>query len=122
MAKPKNIDEYLATLNPDQRGALQKLRQTIKAAAPKAEECMSYSLPAFRQDGVLVCFRAAANHCALHPMNGTIVDQFKKALKKYSTSKGTIRFQPDQPLPATLVRKLVKARVAENQLRKAKRK
>ena len=122
MAKPTTIDEYLATLKPDQRKALQQLRKTIKAAAPKAEECISYSLPAFRQDGILVCFRASASHCALHPMNGTIVDEFKKALKKYSTSKGTIRFQPDQPLPATLVRQLVKARIAENQQRKAKKK
>lgn len=112
-AKPSTIDEYLARVNPKQRPVLEKLRQTIRAAAPGAEECISYSLPAFRLNGPLVGFGASANHCAFYPMSGTIVAAFKKELAGYDTSKGTIRFQPDRPLPAALVRKLVKARLAE---------
>ena len=113
--RPKTIDEYLAALSADQRAALQKLRRTIKAAAPKAEECISYSLPAFRLKGrPLVAFGARANHCAFYPMSGTTVKAHEHALKAYQTSKGTIRFDPAKPLPAALVRKLVKARIAEN--------
>ncbi len=113
-AKPKTIDEYLAALNADQRAALKKLRKTIRAAAPKAEECISYQLPAFRLNGMLVAFGATANHCAFYPMSSATVEAYKDELKEYDTSKGTIRFQPSKPLPAALVRKLVKARIAEN--------
>lgn len=112
-AKPKTIDEYLATLSNDKRAALERLRRTIRAAAPRAEECISYQLPAFRLDGrMLVWIGATANHCAFYP--GAVVEAYKDELKDYDTSKGTIRFQADSPLPATLVRKLVKARIAEN--------
>jgi uncharacterized protein YdhG (YjbR/CyaY superfamily) len=113
-AKPKTIDEYLAALCDDKRAALEKLRKTIRAAAPKAEECISYQLAAFRQDGMLVAFGATAKHCAFYLMSSSTVESHKDELKGYDTSKGTIRFQPDKPLPASLVRKLVKARVAEN--------
>ena len=114
-AKPKNIDEYLAALSDDKRAALEKLRKSIRAAAPKAEECISYGLAAFRLDGrVLVAFGAAANHCAFYPGSGTTVAAHEDLLKGYDTSKGTIRFQADKPLPDALVRRLVKARVAEN--------
>lgn len=114
MAKPETIDEYLATLNPDQRAALQKLRKAIKAVVPRAEECISYSMPAFRNDGMLVAgFRAAAKHCAYYPMSGSTIRTLKRDLKDYDTSEGTIRFKPDKPLPAALVKKLVKARIAE---------
>jgi uncharacterized protein YdhG (YjbR/CyaY superfamily) len=113
--KPKIIDEYLAALSDDKRVALEKLRTTIKAAAPKAEECISYQLPAFRLNGrMLVAFGASANHCSFYPMSSSTVEAYKDELKDYDTSKGTIRFQPDNPLPATLVRKLVKARIAKN--------
>src|SRR5262245_47714503 len=113
-AKPTTIDEYLATLSGDKRAALEKLRKAIKAAAPKAEECISYQMPAFRLNGkLLVCFRATANHCSFHPMSALTVEAHSADLKGYDTSKGTIRFQPDRPLPAALVRKLVKARIAE---------
>jgi len=112
-AKAKTIDEYLATLSDDKRAALERLRNTIRAAAPGAKECISYQLPAFRLDGkVLMWFGAAANHCAFYP--GAVVEAFKDELKDFETSKGTIRFQPDHPLPATLARKLVKARIARN--------
>jgi uncharacterized protein YdhG (YjbR/CyaY superfamily) len=113
--KPKTIDQYLAALNNDQRAALEKLRRAIRTAAPKAEECLCYGLPAFRlNERPLVAFRAAANHCAFHPMSGSTVEAHQEELKNYDTSKGTIRFPADHPLPAALVRKLVKARIAEN--------
>jgi uncharacterized protein YdhG (YjbR/CyaY superfamily) len=112
--KPKTIDEYLAALSADKRAALEKLRQLIRSAAPKAEECISYQLAAFRLNGMLVAFGATDKHCAFYLMSGSTVETFKEELKGYDTSKGTIRFQPDQPLPAALVRKLVKARIAEN--------
>ena len=112
--KPQTHDTYLATLPPAQRAALEKLRKTIKSAAPKAEECISYQLCAFRQNGPLVAFGATKNHCALYLMSGTTLENFKADLIKFHTSKGTIRFQPENPLPATLIRKLVKARIAEN--------
>ena len=112
-ARPATIDEYLARVRPEQRPALEKLRQTIRAAAPGAEECISYSLPAFRLNGPLVGFGASTNHCAFYPMSGTIIEAHRKDLAGYETSKGTIRFQPERPLPAALVRKLVKARLAE---------
>jgi uncharacterized protein YdhG (YjbR/CyaY superfamily) len=111
-AKPQTIDEYLAPLSNEKRAALQKLRRAIKSAAPKAEECISYQVPAFRLGGrMLVAFGAAANHCAFYAGSAP-VEGYKDELKAYDTSKGTIRFQADSPLPATLVRKLVKAQIA----------
>jgi uncharacterized protein YdhG (YjbR/CyaY superfamily) len=113
--KPKTIDEYLAALSDDKRAALEELRKTIRAAAPKAEECISYQLAAFRLNGrMLVAFGATANHCAFYLMSSSTVEGHKDELKNYDTSKGTIRFQADKPLPSALVRKLVKARIAEN--------
>jgi uncharacterized protein YdhG (YjbR/CyaY superfamily) len=113
-AKPQTIDEYLARLSNEKRAALEKLRRAIKAAAPKAEECISYQIPAFRLGGrMLVAFGAAANHCAFYP-GSYPVEAHKDELKAYGTSKGTIRFQADHPLPATLVRRLVKTRIAEH--------
>jgi uncharacterized protein YdhG (YjbR/CyaY superfamily) len=113
--KPRTIDEYLKGVDAEQRAALEKLRKTIRAVAPNAEEYISYGLAAFRLNGrPLVAFGASANHCAFYPMNSTTVEAFRKELKSFETSKGTIRFQADTPLPAALVRKLVKARIAEN--------
>ncbi len=110
--KPATIDDYLARVSSDQRAALNRLRKAIRAAAPRAEECISYQLPAFRLDGrMLVWFGAGANHCAFYP--GAVVQAFKRELLDYKTSKGTIRFQPDHPIPAALVRKLVRARIAQ---------
>jgi uncharacterized protein YdhG (YjbR/CyaY superfamily) len=111
--KPKTIDEYLAGLSADKRVALEKLRKAIRAAAPKAEECISYGLAAFRLNGkFLVAVAAAANHCAFYP-GAFPIKAYKDELKKYDTSKGTIRFQASNPLPTALVRKLVRARIAE---------
>lgn len=111
--KPTTIDVYLAPLDAEKRAALQKLRKAIRAAAPRAEECIAYGIPTFRIGGrMLLSLGAAKNHCALYA--GTaIVRDHAKALAAYDTSNGTIRFAPDARLPATLVRKLVKARVAE---------
>lgn len=115
---PRNIDEYLARvgagMGADKRAVLEKLRQTIRSTAPDAQECISYQLAAFRRDGMLVAFGATTNHCAFYLMSSTTVEAHRDELAGYDTSKGTIRFQADAPLPAALVRKLVKARLAEN--------
>ena len=111
--KPETVDEYLAPLSSEKRAALEKLRKAIKSAAPRAEECISYGIPAFRLGGrLLVAFGAATNHCAFYP-GALPVRDHKEDLKAYDTSKGTIRFQADSPLPATLVNMLVKTRIAE---------
>jgi len=113
--KAKIIDEYLAALSDDKRAALEKLRKTIRAAAPKADESISYQVPSFRlNERMLVGFGATANHCAFYLLSSSTVDAHGDELKNYDTSKGTIRFQADKPLPVALVRKLVKARIAEN--------
>src|SRR4051812_11149762 len=109
------IDEYLARVEPDQRAALEALRQVIRKAAPSAEEVITYGIPAFRHNGFLIGFSASAKHCSLHPMNGHTVAEFAADLAGYSTSKGTIRFTPDKLLPAALIRRIVKARLAENE-------
>ncbi|MBI3866666.1 MAG: DUF1801 domain-containing protein [Planctomycetia bacterium] len=122
-AKPTTIDQYLAAVSDEQRSALEKLRKAIRAAAPKAEEYIGYGLAAFRLDGKpLVAFGATPKHCAFYPMSSSTVSAFADELKKYETSKGTIRFPPNKPLPATLVKKLVKARIAENAARGKKSK
>lgn len=115
-AKPRQATthgEYLEALGVDQRRALGKLRKDIQLAAPKAEECISYGIPGFRLNGkLLVSYGAAAKHCAFYP--GSTLQEFRKETKGYDTSgKGTLRFPADKPLPSALVRKIVKARVAE---------
>ena len=113
--KPQTHDEYLTALSDDKRAALEQLRATIREAAPGAEECISYQLPAFRLDGrMLVAYGATAKHCALYLMSSSIVGAHQEELKEHDTSKGTIRFRADEPLPTDLVRKLVMARIAEN--------
>jgi uncharacterized protein YdhG (YjbR/CyaY superfamily) len=110
-AKPKTPDEYLAAVSPEKRAALEKLRKTIRSAAPGAQEGISYGLPAFLVDGrFLVAYGAATHHYAFYP--GGIAERFADELEGYSFSKGAIRFQPDRPIPAALVRKMVKARLA----------
>ena len=114
--KPKSIDEYLARVkHADKRAALQRLRGIIRAAAPKAEEGISYRIPTFRQHGMLVGFGATLHHCSFYLLSNSTVADHKEELAGYDTSTGTIRFQPDAPLPAALVRKLVKARIKENE-------
>ena len=111
---PVTIDAYLADVPDDQRAALQHLRKVIKAAAPAAEECFSYGVPAFRLDGKLIAgFSATKGHCAFYPMSGSVVATLANELGGFETTKGSIRFQPGKRLPPTLVRKLVHARMAE---------
>jgi uncharacterized protein YdhG (YjbR/CyaY superfamily) len=113
--KPRTIDDYLAGVSADQRIALEKLRKTIRAVAPKIEECISYGIPAFRLNGrSLVFFGAWANHCSFYPGNSRTLKKCRSDLKGFQITKGTIRFLPDKPLPTALVKKLVKARIAEN--------
>jgi uncharacterized protein YdhG (YjbR/CyaY superfamily) len=109
--KLKSIDAYLARLDDDKRAALERLRKLIQDAAPEAEECISYQLPAFRLDGkTLIWFGAGAKHCAIYGVSET----YKGEFQDYDTSgKGTLRFQPANPLPPALVRRLVKACIAK---------
>jgi uncharacterized protein YdhG (YjbR/CyaY superfamily) len=109
----KAVDQYLSRLDDDKRRALKKLRKDIKTAAPRAQECISYQVPAFRLDGrMLVWFAAATKHCSFFP-GAYPIKACARDLKNFATSKGTIRFSPDEPLPAMLVKKLVKARIRE---------
>lgn len=111
-APTATVDAYFAALGSDQRAALEKLRKDIHAAAPGAVDCISYRIPAVRYDGkVLVWYGAHAGHCSFYP--GAVAQDFTAELRDYNISKGTVRFQPEKPLPAALVRKLVKARIAK---------
>ncbi len=113
-SKPTSIDEYLAAVSPEQRVALGKLRKMIRTVVPKAEEYIGYGLAAFRLDGKPVAgMGAGASHCAYYPMSGTVVATLKDDLKNHETSKGAVRFSAQKPLPAALVRKLIRARIAE---------
>lgn len=109
---PATIDAYLADLPADQRAALNELRRQILAAAPGATECISYGMPGFRLRGVLVWMGAGKNHCAFYPSG--LVETFADQLQGYETSKGTIRFQPDRPLPPALIAAIVKRRVEQD--------
>jgi len=115
---PKNVDQYLAGVPEPARSTLKKVRAVIRSAVPaEATECISYGMPAFKHKGVLVWFAAFSDHCSLFP-TGAVIEAFKEELKGFSTSKGTIHFPTDKPLPATLVKKLVKARVAQIERKK----
>jgi uncharacterized protein YdhG (YjbR/CyaY superfamily) len=113
-AKPATIDDYLARVPDEQRKVLEALRKTIHAAAPGAEECISYNLPAFRLDGrVIAGFAAGVKLCSYYPFSGRTLTTLRDELDGYEMSKGALRFAASRPLPAKLVRKLVKARIAE---------
>jgi uncharacterized protein YdhG (YjbR/CyaY superfamily) len=109
---PASVDEYLAGVQEPGRGALGKMRSAIRSAVPRESiEVISYGIPAFKHDVVLVWYAAFADHCSLFP-TAAVIEKFKKELKGFSTSKGTIHFPLDKPLPILLIKKLVKARVA----------
>lgn len=109
-----DMDTYIAARPAPVRRTLEALRRTIQSAAPQAVESISYGMPAFRLNGrPLVAFGAAAGHCAFYPMSAATVEAHRSLLDVYDTSKGTIRFPCDKPLPASLVRRLVKARILE---------
>lgn len=119
---PGSVEEYLAGLPADSRAALEKLRATIRTAAPEATEAISYQMPAFKDHGRgLVAYAAFRDHCSLFPMSGKVIEDHKEVLGPRVTGKGTIQFTVDEPLPAALVKKIVKARLAENAARREKR-
>jgi uncharacterized protein YdhG (YjbR/CyaY superfamily) len=116
---PKSVEEYFAALPPGQRAVLERLRKTIRAAAPKATEAISYQMPAFKYKGLgLVCYAAFTNHYSLFPMSLQVFEDFARELEPYRAGRGTIRFTTEKPLPAALVRKIVQARLAEIAARK----
>ena len=114
---PKSVGEYLAALKGDARKTLLALRKTIKNAAPHATEGISYQIPTFFLKGGLVAYAAFKSHCSFFPMSSSLIRKFKKDLEGIETSKGTIRFPVDKPLRASLVKKIVKARVKQNEMR-----
>lgn len=114
MPKPKDIDAYLAKVNPDKRALLEDLRKTIHSIVPGAEECISYSMPAFRaKGGVVAGFLATAKGCSYFPFSGITLGTLADAVASYSRTKSALHFDNKRPLPKTLVRKLIKARLAE---------
>src|SRR5437016_6935678 len=115
---PKTVEEYLAGVPEPARSTLNKIRAAIRSAVPpEATETISYGIPAFKYKGVLVWFAAFSNHCSLFP-TASVVEAFKNELKGFSTTKGTIHFPTDKPLPTALVKKLVKARVSQIESKK----
>jgi uncharacterized protein YdhG (YjbR/CyaY superfamily) len=125
MARPdpagsKAVDEYLAKVPPAYRRVLANLRKAIQAAAPGATETISYKMPAFRQNGVLVWYAAFRDHCSFFVGSHTVRRSFSEELKPFDRGKGTLHFTPARPLPLGLVRRIVRARVAENRARSAK--
>jgi uncharacterized protein YdhG (YjbR/CyaY superfamily) len=113
----RDVDRYLAALPKDIQVTLEKLRKTIKTAAPKAEETISYQIPAFKYHGPLVFFAAFKNHCSFFVASKSLMETFRRELEPYDTSGTTIHFSAENPLPATLVKKIVKARIEQNELR-----
>jgi uncharacterized protein YdhG (YjbR/CyaY superfamily) len=114
---PKSVDEYLTNVPADMHRALQKLRKTIRAAAPEAEEVISYQMPAFRHHWMLGYYAAFKDHCSFFVGSATARRKFARELKPFAAGKGTVRFTPQKPLPAELVKRIVKERVAENEAR-----
>jgi uncharacterized protein YdhG (YjbR/CyaY superfamily) len=121
----ESVDAYLAAQSPEFREVLETLRSRIQAAAPKAEESISYGMPAYKYKGALVYFGAFKNHCSFFP-GSSIILKNRKELKGFTVAKGTIQFTPEKPLPAALIKRIVKERIKENEtrdlLRQSKRK
>jgi uncharacterized protein YdhG (YjbR/CyaY superfamily) len=117
--KPKDIEEYLAGVTEPARSTLRKIQAMIRSLVPpETSETISYGIPTFQYIGPLVGFAAFSDHCSFFPMNSSLIEAFQDELKKFETSKGTIRFALNKPLPAALLKKLVKARIAENERKK----
>ena len=115
MATPTSVEDYLAALPEGPRAALQELRKTIRAAAPEATETISYQMPTFKDQGrFLVSYAAFKDHCSLFPASGAVMEALGEELKPYFSGKGTLRFTADKPIPAAVVRKIVKTRIEEN--------
>lgn len=120
MEKPGSVEEYLSALPADKRAVLEELRETIRAAAPTATEKISYGMPAFHHRGNLVYYAAFKEHCSLFPGSKKVLADHAHELAGYETTKGTIHFTVDDPLPAALVKTMVKERIAENEARRAR--
>lgn len=119
---PKTVEEYLAQVPEPARGTLNKVRATIRSVVPaEATEGISYGMPMFKYKGILVGFAAFSEHCSLFP-GSSAVEAFQDELAGYHTSKGTVQFSMDKPLPAALIRKLVKVKLAENERKSQSRK
>ncbi len=119
LSEAAKVEAYLARVPEPARSTLRTVRERIRAAAPTgATEAISYGMPAFRYNGALVAYAAFQNHCSFFPMSASLIDAMQEELQGYRTSKGTLQFPLDKPLPATLIRKMVKARVAENEAKK----
>jgi uncharacterized protein YdhG (YjbR/CyaY superfamily) len=117
---PETVDEYLDRVPEPARTTLNKIRAVIRSVAPvEATEGISYGIPTFKYKGMLASFAAFSDHCSLFPGAGPTIE-FKNELKNFQTSKGTIRFAPNKPLSTTLLKKLLKARIAENQRKKGR--
>ena len=116
MKAAASVDDYIAAADPKTKKALKDIRKTIKAAAPKAEEVISYAIPGYKYHGMLVFFAAWKNHISLYPAPWS-ADTLKKEMSAYEGSKGTIKFPLDQPMPLTLIKKMVKYRMKENEIR-----
>jgi uncharacterized protein YdhG (YjbR/CyaY superfamily) len=114
------VEAYLAQVPEPARATLERIRAAIRAAAPKdTVECISYTMPAFCYKGALVAYAAFKKHCSLFPMSASMLDDIADDVKNYRTAKGTLQFPLDKPLPAALVKKIVRARVVQNQARAA---
>jgi uncharacterized protein YdhG (YjbR/CyaY superfamily) len=112
------VEAYLARVPEPARGTLEKMRTMIRTAAPKdATEAISYGIPSFQYKGALVWYAAFKKHCSFFPMDLSLLDEFGEELKKYKTSKGTIQFPVDEPLPKALVTRIVKSRVTANEVK-----
>lgn len=112
---PKNVDDYLNSFTGLQRETLDKVRKSIQAAAPKAEETISYGMPAYKQNGMIAFFAGFKNHCSYFPGSYAVMKQFEEELKPYNISKGTIQFPIGKPLSASLIKKMVLAKISENE-------
>ncbi len=113
------VDEYLAAVPAKPRATLKKIRKTIREMIPEAEELLSYQMPTFKHKGLLVSYAAFSDHCSFFPLGSKVLGNFEKELSGFDRSKGTIRFTPENPLPLSLIKKIVKARIAENERRTA---
>src|SRR3954452_2526575 len=115
----KDVEQYLARVPEPARTTLSKIRAIIQSVVPsEATEAISYGMPAFKYKGALLGYAAFPNHCSLFPMSPPVIVAFQDELQKFETSKGTIRFPVDKPPSAALIKKIVKARIAENEQRK----
>jgi uncharacterized protein YdhG (YjbR/CyaY superfamily) len=116
----EGVDAYLALVPQPARTTLEKVRSTIRSVVPaETTEGISYGMPAFRYKGALVGYAAFKDHCSFFPMQASLIDEMKDELKSYRTAKGTLQFPREKPLPASLLKKMVKLRVAENEIRAA---